>query len=314
MNMTDPIYHDDEAARAHLEAQRWPNGPYCPHCGEAENIAKLEGKAATKGLYNCRSCRTKFSVTVGTVFESSHIGLAKWMLAFRLMASSKKGISALQLQRSLDLKSYKSAWFMAHRIREAMAGPAHPAALGGEGKIVEADETGVGGKERNKRLSKRNPKNIGMVGKQVAFTLVERNGRARSFHVANVSGKTLRPIMVKHVHRTSTLMTDDAGQYRPIGAEFARHETVNHGIEEYVRGEWHSNTVESFFAILKRGVYGTFHSVSEAHLHRYLAEFDFRYNLRSALGVDDTTRTNEALKGSTGKRLTYRRIGQGANA
>ncbi len=313
MNMTDPIYHDDEAARAHLEAQRWPHGPYCPHCGEADNIACLEGKAAVKGLYNCRSCRTKFSVTVGTVFESSHIGLAKWMLAFRLMASSKKGISALQLQRTLDLKSYKSAWFMAHRIREAMADNA-PAPMGGEGKIVEADETGVGGKERNKRLSKRNPKNIGMVGKQVAFTLVERHGRARSFHVANVSGKTLRPIIVKNVRRASTLMTDDAGQYRPIGAEFADHQTVNHGIEEYVRGQWHSNTVESFFAILKRGVYGTFHSVSEAHLHRYLAEFDFRYNLRSALGVDDTTRTNEALKGSTGKRLTYRRTREGAHA
>jgi transposase-like protein len=250
---------------------------------------------------------------MGTVFERSHIGLAKWMLGFRLMASSKKGVSAHQLHRSLGI-TYKSAWFMAHRIREALALPPEPSAMGGEGKIVEADETVIGGKERNKRLSKRNPKNIGAVGKQVAFTLVERNGRARSFHVANVTGKTLRPIMVKHVDRASALMTDDAGQYRPIGKEFASHETVNHGIEEYVRGTAHSNTVEGFFSILKRGVIGTYHHVSEAHLHRYLAEFDFRYSHRMALGIDDTMRTNEALKGATGKRLTYRRIGEACNA
>jgi transposase-like protein len=314
-DLRDPIYHNDEAARLHLEAQRWPNGPYCPRCGECENVRRLAGKSTAPGLCFCNSCRTKFSVTMGTVFERSHIPLSKWMLGFRLMTSSKKGISALQLQRTLDLKSYKSAWFLAHRIREAMAMPAEgPAPMGGEGKVVEADETFVGGKERNKRLSKRNPKNIGAVGKAVAFTLVERNGRARSFHVANVSGKTLRPIIVKHVHRSSTLFTDDAGQYRPIGMEFARHESVNHGIEEYVRGDVHSNTVEGFFSILKRGVYGTFHHISEAHLHRYLAEFDFRYNTRAALGMDDTQRTDEAIKGSTGKRLTYRRTGQGAQA
>ena len=312
MNLTDPIFHDEDGARKLMEAQRWPNGPYCPHCGEAENITRMSGKAGALGQLVCNSCRMKFTVTVGTVFERSKISLAKWMLAFRLMASSKKGVSALQLQRSLDV-TYKTAWFMAHRIREAMT-EKHPAPMGGEGKTVEADETVVGGKEKNKRLSKRNPKNIGAVGKQVAFTLVERGGRARSFHVANVTGKTLRPIMVKHVSRKSALMTDDAGQYRPIGKEFASHETVNHGIEEYVRGSAHSNTVEGFFSILKRGVIGTYHHISEAHLHRYLAEFDFRYNNRIALGVDDTARTNEALRGSSGKRLTYRRTGQGANA
>jgi transposase-like protein len=313
MNLTDPIYHDNEAARAHLEAQRWPHGPYCPHCGEASDIAKLEGAAASKGLYNCRSCRTKFSVTVGTVFESSHIGLAKWVLAFRLMASSKKGISAKQLERSLGV-TYKTAWFMAHRIREAMSeGPA-PAPLGGEGMIVEADTTYVGGKEKNKHASKRDGKKIGGMGKQAVHTLVERDGRARSHHVANVTGKTLRPIIVKNVSRKSTLMTDTDGAYFHVGREFARFETVNHTKGEYVRGDAYSNTAESFFAILKRGVYGNFHSVSEAHLHRYLAEFDFRYNNRAALGVDDTARTNEALKGSTGKRLTYRRTGEGALA
>lgn len=311
--LTDKIYHDDEAARLHLEAQRWPHGPYCPRCGEAEAVTRLQGKSTAPGLCICRSCRTKFSVTMGTVFERSHISLSKWMLGFRLMASSKKGISAHQLHRSLGI-TYKSAWFMAHRIREAMSLPAEPSAMGGEGKVVEADETVIGGKERNKRLSKRNPKNIGAVGKQVAFTLVERGGRARSFHVANVTGKTLRPIMVKHVDRKSTLMTDDAGQYRPIGKEFASHETVNHGIEEYVRGDAHSNTVEGFFSILKRGVIGTYHHISEAHLVRYLAEFDFRYNNRTALGVNDTMRTDEAIRGSTGKRLTYRRTGQAANA
>jgi transposase-like protein len=314
-DLRNAIYHNDEAARKHLEAQRWPNGPYCPRCGECENVKRLAGKSTAPGLCFCNSCRTKFSVTMGTVFERSHIPLSKWMLGFRLMASSKKGISALQLQRTLDLKSYKSAWFMAHRIRAAMDLPAEtPAPLGGEGKIVEADESVVGGKERNKRLSKRNPKNIGAVGKQIVFTLVERNGRARSFHVANISGRTLGPIIRQHVSRKSALMTDEAGQYFHVGKEFARHETVNHGIEEYVRGDAYSNTAEGFFSILKRGVYGTFHHVSEAHLHRYLAEFDFRYNTRAALGVDDTQRTDEAIKGSTGKRLTYRRIGQAANA
>ena len=312
MNMTDPIYHDDEAARAHLEAQRWPNGPYCPHCGEAEEIAKLEGAAAAKGLYNCRSCRTKFSVTVGTVFESSHIGLAKWLLAFRLMASSKKGISAKQLERSLGV-TYKTAWFMAHRVREAMAGPATPSPLGGEGRVVEVDETYVGGKESNKHRDKRTGDRLG--AKQAVVTLVERNGEARSFHIASVTSKTLRKVMVTNISRQSHLMTDGAQAYIRIGDEFAFHDRVDHSAGEYVRdGFAHSNTAESFFANLKRGVYGNFHSVSEAHLHRYLAEFDFRYNHRIALGVDDTTRTNEALKGSAGKRLTYRRVGEGADA
>jgi len=302
----NPIYHDDDAARAHLERLLWPHGPVCPHCGVIDNATAMKGATTRPGLYKCKTkeCRKPFTVTVGTVMERSKVPLHQWVLAAHYMASSKKGMSAKQLERLMGV-TYETAWFLFHRLREA-AKVTNPGPLGGEGMIVEADETGVGGKERNKRLSKRNPKNIGMVGKQVAFTLVERNGRARSFHVANVSGKTLRPIIVKHVKRSSTLMTDDAGQYRPIGAEFARFETVNHGIEEYVRGEWHSNTVEGFFSILKRGVYGTFHHVSEAHLHRYLAEFDFRYSNREALGVDDIARAEELLRGAQGKRLTYR--------
>jgi len=312
-NLADPIYHDDEAARAHLECLLWPHGPSCPRCGVlGDRITKLQGASTRPGVYKCKDCRKPFSVTVGTVMERSKIPLHKWVLAAHFMAASKKGMSALQLQRMLGT-NYETAWFLFHRLREAAADYA-PTPMGGEGKVVEADETVIGGKEKNKRLSKRNPKNIGAVGKQVAFTLVERGGRARSFHVANVTGKTLRPIMVKHIDRKSALMTDDAGQYRPIGVEFASHETVNHGIEEYVRGDVHSNTVEGYFSILKRGVIGTFHHVSEAHLHRYLAEFDFRYSTRAALGVTDVERAEELLRGAKGKRLMYRQPAEASHA
>jgi len=312
MNLTAPIFTDADKAREHLEATRWPHGPICPHCGVVDEATGLKGKAHRAGLYQCNACREQFTVTVGTVFERSKVPLNKWLLATYLMSSSKKGISAHQIGRTLGV-TYKTAWFMCHRIREAMA-EKNPAPMGGEGKTVEADESVVGGKEKNKHLSKRNPKNIGAVGKQVVFTLVERSGRARSFHVANVSGKTLRPLIVKHVDRKSALMTDDAGQYRPVGKEFASHETVNHGIEEYVRGNAHSNTVEGFFSLLKRGVIGTFHHVSEAHLARYLAEFDFRYSNRIALGINDEMRTDELLRQISGKRLTYRRVDQAAHA
>ncbi len=313
MNLTDKIFHDDEAARLHLEAQRWPDGAYCPHCGECEKVTELKGASTKPGTYICKACRTKFTVTVGTIFERSHIGLAKWTLAFRLMASSKKGISALQLSRSLDI-TYKSAWFMAHRIREAMnIAPEGP--LGGEGKTVEADETYVGGKRSNMHANKRPARDLHADRKLKVVTLVERNGSARSFHVANVTAKTIRKVLVTNVSRKSGLMTDGAGVYVGVGSEFASHAWTDHAHGEYVRpGAVHSNSAESYFAILKRGVMGTFHSISEAHMHRYLAEFDFRYSTRSALGIDDTARTNAALKGSTGKRLTYRRIGEAANA
>jgi hypothetical protein len=250
---------------------------------------------------------------MGTLYERSHIPIHKWLLATHLMAASKKGISAHQLWRMLGFGSYRTAWFMAHRIREGMA-PLKAGPLGGEDKIVEADATYIGGKEKNKHRNKRTKGNIGGKGKMIAHTLVERGGRARSDHVANVAGKTLRPIVMKQVSRKSSFMTDTAGGYMEMGKEFARHEMVDHGAGEYVCGDAHSNTVEGYFATLKRGIVGTYHHVSEAHLKRYLAEFDFRYNERMALGVDDKTRAERAVKGVEGKRLTYRRTNEAANA
>jgi transposase-like protein len=303
--LTNPIFQDEGKAREWLEARVWPDGPFCPHCG-VEDFTRLEGKAHRPGLYQCNTCRQQFTVTVGTLFERSKIPLTKWLMATFLLSASKKGMSTHQLHRMLGV-SYKSTWFMMHRIREAMR-EINPDPLGGEGKWVEADETVIGGKERNKRKSKRNPKNIGAVGKEIAFSLVERGGKVRSHHVPNVSAKTLRPILVAQVDRKSVLMTDDAGQYRNVGLEFASFHTVNHGIEEYVRGEAHTNTIEGYFSILKRGINGTYHHVSQVHLKRYLCEFDFRYNFRH---VSDLERAESAAKGIAGKRLTYRRAGPG---
>lgn len=305
-DLQNPIFTDDDLARQWLEARMWPNGPVCPHCGTENQSTKLVGKAHRPGVYQCNACRNQFTVTVGTLFERSKIPLSKWLMATYLLCASKKGMSTRQLSRMLGV-SVKSTWFMTHRIREAMRPGSDAGPLGGEGKFVEADETVIGGRERNKHKSKRNPKNIGAVGKEIAFSLVERGGRVRSVHVPAVNAKTLRPIMRTHIDRKSFLMTDDAGQYRIIGPEFAGFETVNHGIEEYVRGDAHTNTVEGYFSILKRGINGTYHHVSQQHLKRYLAEFDFRYNERVALGVNDFDRTAKALKGIAGKRLTYRR-------
>jgi transposase-like protein len=309
-DLSKPIFHNEDEARTYLEGVRWPSGPFCPFCGEFDSVKALPPNGSMgKGWYHCKGCRKKFTVRVGTLYERSHVPLHKWLMATHLMCASKKGMSAHQLHRMLGV-TYKTAWFMAHRIRESMR-ESNPEALGGTGKVVEADETVIGGKERNKRKSKRNPKNIGAVGKEIAFSLVERGGKVRSYHVPAVNAKTLRPILVTQVDRKSVLMTDDAGQYRVIGPEYAGFETVNHGIEEYVRGEAHTNTIEGYFSILKRGITGTYHHVSQQHLKRYLAEFDFRYNERTALGVSDAERADKALKGIEGKRLTYRRTGGG---
>ena len=299
-----PHFHDEEAAYEFVEARVWPHGRVCPKCGTVDQSGKLQGKSTRIGTYKCYACRKPFTVKVGTIFESSHVKLHIWLQAIFLIASSKKGISANQLHRTLGV-TLKTAWFMGHRIREAMREGKFTGPLGGPDKIVEADETLIGGKEKNKHVSKRNPKNIGSMGKECTFSLVERGGRVRSFHVASVSAKNLRPILHEQLDRASTLMSDDAGQYRILGPEFARHESVNHSIDEYVRGDAHTNTIEGYFSLLKRGINGTYHHVSPAHLKRYLAEFDFRYNERVALGVDDQQRADKVLKGIVGKRLTY---------
>ena len=311
MNLTDPIFHDADKARQHLEKTRWPQGPICPHCGVVNEATMVGGKAARAGCYQCNACRSQFSATVGTVFERSKVPLNKWLLATYLISSSKKGYSAHQLHRTLGV-TYKTAWFMAHRVREAM-NPADPAPIGGSGRVVEADETYIGGKEANKHRNKRPGDRLG--GKEAVVTLVERNGAARSYHVANVTSKTIRKVIVKTVNRQSHLMTDGARMYPAVGREFAAHSSVDHSAGEYARqGFHHSNTVENYFSILKRGIIGTFHHVSEAHLSRYLCEFDFRYSNREGLGINDTMRTDEALRGIAGKRLTYRRPSQAANA
>jgi transposase-like protein len=303
MNLTDPIFTDETKAREHFEAIRWPDGPYCPHCGETEKVYRLNGKSHREGLLHCNGCNEAFTVTVGTVMERSHVPLHKWALAFRLLCSGKKGFSAHQLHRTLGV-TYKTAWFMAHRIREAMRPIAADGQLGGENKVVEVDETYVGGKARNRKNH--------VPPKEAVVSLVERDGRVRSHHVASVNGATLKPILKAEIDKASYVMTDESPVYPSVTVGFAGHGTVNHSIEEYVRGDfWHTNTVESYFSIFKRGVIGTYHHVSAEHLKRYLGEFDFRHNERIALGVDDTERTAKAIKGAGGKRLTYRQAGGG---
>jgi transposase-like protein len=296
-DLSDPIYNNDNAAREHLERLYWPDGTYCPRCGvTGDRITKLHGKSTRPGVYKCKDCRKPFSVTVGTIMERSHIPLHKWVLAAHLMASSKKGMSAKQLHRLLGT-TYETAWFLFHRLREC-GKDVTPPPLGGANKIVEGDETYVGGKAKNKAFGTE-PK------KHAVFALVERDGEVRSFHVAKVNAATLRPIIVKTASRKSHLMTDEARVYPSIGDEFAGHSTVNHSADEYVSmgGFAHTNTVEGYFSVLKRAVYGTFHSISEAHLHRYLTEFDFRYNHRD---MTDNERATELLRGGKGKRLVYR--------
>lgn len=300
-----PIFQNETAAREWLEARIWKDGRVCPHCGVIDQSTLMKGKTTRPGLYQCNACREPFTVTVGTLYERSKIPLHKWLAATQLLMSSKKGMSALQIGRMLGI-SPKSSWFMMHRIRESLRGTdLEP--MGGEGKTVEADETYIGGKERNKHVGKRKRANIGGVGKEPVFSLVERKGKVRSQHVQDVSAKTLRPILVSQINAASTLMTDGAGQYRHMHKDFARHEMVNHEINEYVRGDAHTQTIESYFAILKRGVIGTYHHVSPQHLKRYLGEFDYRYNEREALEVDDYLRFEKSVPGIIGKRLTYRR-------
>lgn len=300
-DLTSPRFTNEDAARTHIEASRWPNGEVnCPLCGSL-NVRRMGGKTQA-GMFLCNDCRDKFTCRTGTVMERSHVPLHKWLLAIHLMASSKKGMSAHQLMRNLGLGSYRTAWFLCHRIREAMGDDSHKAmgGLGGANKTVEVDETYVGGKAKNRAHREPAPK-------KAVVSLVERGGKVHSRHVADVTAKTVREVIVTNADRASTLMSDEAAIYPKIGREFAGHHTVNHSANEYARmaGFIHINTAENFYSILKRGITGTYHSVSEAHLHRYLKEFDFRYNNRSGLGVEDVERAARALKGVEGKRLTY---------
>jgi transposase-like protein len=298
------IFVDENAAREALEQVRWPNGAVCPHCGVTGNgIVKVEGKKQSHrpGLYYCNHCKGQFTVTVGTVFERSKVPLTKWWMAVYLLNSSKKGMSAHQIHRTLKV-TYKTAWFMMHRIREAMrTGGLGP--MGGSGKTVEVDETYIGRLEGQ-------PAKAGPVTKNIVLTLVERGGRARSFHIDATSIAQVIPIIRENISRETIVMTDEAPVYRGLGGEYLSHDAVNHGAKEYVRYSADdvitTNTVEGYYSIFKRGMKGVYQHCKEKHLHRYLAEFDFRYSNRVALGVNDGERAILAMKGIEGKRLTYR--------
>jgi transposase-like protein len=300
-------FRNDDAARAYLEALRWPNGPVCAHCGSANRAYAIK----PAGTYRCAEpeCRKNFTVTMSTPMERSHIALHKWLQAFHLMASSKKGFSAHQLHRTLGI-TYRSAWFMAHRVRECMrTGGISP--LGGTGKIVEADETYYG-KTEEPRVSKQRrgrPYKVGSRGprdKRPIVALVERGGEVRTFHVPVASKANVMAIVNENVLKETRLHTDESNLYRGADQHFASHETVKHSAHEYARGDVHTNSAEGYFSVFKRGMTGVYQHCAEKHLHRYLAEYDFRYNTRSKLGIEDGERAALAIKNATGKRLTYR--------
>jgi transposase-like protein len=299
--LSAPHFHNEAVAIARLEAILWPDGPHCPRCGGFDRITLVKGGRA--GLRRCGPCKREFTVTVGTIFERSHVKLHKWFQAAHLLASSKKEISAHQLHRTLKV-TYKTAWFMEHRLREAMR-ELQPTPLGGRGVTVEADETYVGGKDSNRHLNKRNHV-PGWSGKEAVISLVERGGDVRSHHVASVNAKNIGKIIEEQLREKTTLYTDHSRVYRSMKPRLRPTATVNHSAGEYVRGDVHTNTIEGYFSIFKRGINGIYHHVSPQHLKRYLAEFDFRYNERSALGVDDETRADRLIRGIVGKRLMYR--------
>lgn len=300
-------FHDEKAAYKFVEARVWPDGPTCPHCGGVERISAMKGKSTRIGAYKCYQCRKPFTVKIGTIFESSHVKMNLWLQAIYLMASSKKGISSNQLHRTLGV-TLKTAWFMSHRIREAMrAGSLEP--MGGEGQIVEADETYFGKREETYMSPQRKGRPFIKSGraaqKRAVVSLIERGGQVRSFHVKQATKINVAKIVSDNIDHESRLFTDESRLYTAVGKEFAAHETVKHSAKEYVRGEVHSNTIESYFSIFKRGMRGTYQHCAEKHLHRYLAEFDFRHNKRVALGVNDLSRADNILSGIVGKRLTY---------
>ena len=296
--LTQPHFHNEAAAYHFVEKRVWPEGPVCPHCGGFDKIGKLEGKSTRPGVYKCYQCRKPFTVKVGTIFESSHVKLHLWLQAMFLMASSKKGVSSNQLHRTLGV-TLKTAWFMSHRLRLAMT-TVGMEPMGGEGKVVEVDETYIG---RLEGISK------GVKGngtKNTVVTMVERGGQARSFHTEGHRRVDVEGIMLANIKKDTAIMTDEALQYRAVGKNFASHDVVNHSLDEYARGMVSTNTVEGFYSIFKRGMKGIYQHCSEKHLHRYLAEFDFRYSNRVAIGINDEGRTSRMVHGIVGKRLTYR--------
>lgn len=328
-DLTNPIFTDEDAAWAHYEKLRWPDGAICPKCGSVGNAAKLEAKTTKRtrtlkdgtkktvewtrrGVHKCRDCGEQFSATVGTVFESSHIPMHKWLLATHLACASKKGISAAQLHRMLGFGSYRTAWFMLHRIREAMAERGSVQKLGGEGTggIVEADETYYGKVDEPSEYTtkghkfRRSKHGKGPSNKNAVVALVERGGKARLFHVATANRVSVERIVREHIEPTARLHTDESRLYTRIGNEFSAHERVHHSKGEYARADIHTNTAEGFFGVFKRGMTGVYQHCGERYLHRYLSEFEFRFNTRTKLGFTDKDRATLALKGAAGKRLT----------
>ncbi len=304
--LSKPYFHNEEAAYEFVEARIWPRGAVCPHCGGVERNKKMSGASTRVGTYKCYDCRKPFTVKIGTIFEASHIPMRIWLQAIFLIASSKKGISSNQLHRTLGI-TLKSAWFLSHRIREAMAS-SPDGLLGQGGETVEADETYIGNSARSiaGKAARAAGVQYGGDHKEKVVAVVERNGQVRSFHVQNIDGPTLKNVLVNNVAKEAKLMTDELRMYRSIGKNFASHESVKHSDKEYVRGNVHTNTIEGVFSIFKRGMKGVYQHCEYQHLQRYLAEFDFRYNHRVALGVEDQERADELLSGVVGKRLMYK--------
>lgn len=294
-------FHNEEKAYEYVEARIWPNGATCPKCGERERVSKMGGKSTRVGTYKCYKCRKPFTVKVGTIFESSHVQMHIWLQAIYLMCASKKGISSNQLHRTLGV-TLKTAWFMSHRIREAMRDDNH-FDFGSGGGVVEADETFIG-KEPGQSPRR------GVGWKMKVMSLVDRRtGRAKSIVVDDLRKDTIMSILRENVAREAAVYSDEASHYHTVGREFSAHEVVNHRADEYVRGDVHTNTVEGFYSIFKRGMRGVYQHCGKKHLHRYTAEFDFRYSNRQARGADDALRADLALTGIIGKRLTYQTIG-----
>lgn len=306
--LSEKHFHDEAAAYRFVEKRVWPNGPVCPHCGGTERISAMKGKSTRMGTYKCYQCRKPFTVKIGTIFESSHVAMHLWLQAIFLMASSKKGISANQLHRTLGV-TLKTAWFMAHRIREAMReGGLGP--LGGEGQTVEADETYLwkATDQSPSQQRKGRPylkRKAGTINKRAILGLIERGGAVRTFHVKQATKVNVAELVNKNVAKESVFYTDESRLYTEVGKTFADHQTVRHSAGEYARNGVHSNTIESYFSVFKRGMRGTYQHCAEKHLHRYLAEFDFRHNRRVALKVSDRERAENILSGVSGKRLTY---------